>query len=117
MTSFPIVLVVVHVLVTLCGFALIYIALWMKKKQRIHSVILAPEELARCNDESGFVAFLYGKLLITAAFCLVSGAYGMVLDFANRTNILGKSIVLLLFLTGCGIYAVSIRKARDNFLK
>ena len=79
----------------LVGVYLIFAGFFMKRKNEIGTIILAEEEVKKCTDKKGFIAFMYWREI------LVGGAYiGVIVG-----------IVALLW------FFYSLKKARELFLQ
>lgn len=95
------------IVIMLLGIYMIFAALKMRKTGEISPVIITPEEIARCRDKSGFIAFMYWKEAVFGGILTVVGVLGVVND---------KLIELLLFLAAFLWFQEELRKARAKFI-
>ena len=71
----------------LVGVYLIFAGFFMKRKNEIGTIILAEEEVKKCTDKKGFIAFMYWREI------LVGGAI-ILLGLAEIANVLFEYVFL-----------------------
>ena len=100
----------------LVGVYLIFAGFFMKRKNEIGTIILAEEEVKKCTDKKGFIAFMYWREI------LVGGAI-ILLGLAEIANDLFEDVGSIPYIgVIAGIVALlwffySLKKARELFLQ
>ena len=93
------------------------IAAWnMKKKNEIGSVILAEEELARCKDKAGFIAFIYWREAVLGGALMIYGVIGLLDKFIFKAGSMLDYISVILLLVFFAWFYQGLQSARRQFL-
>lgn len=103
------------IVIMLLGIYMIFAAFKMRKTGEISPVIITPEEIARCRNKSGFIAFMYWKEAVFGGVLAAVGVLGVVNDKVIALNAYNV-IELLLFLAAFLWFQEELRKARAKFI-
>lgn len=109
------VMVLFDVVIMILGIYMIFAALKMHKTGEISPVIITPEEIARCRDKRGFIAFMYWKEAVFGGILTAVGVLGLVNDLVVSMGAYNV-IELLLFLAAFLWFQEELRKARTKFI-
>lgn len=103
------------IVIMLLGIHMIFAAFKMHKTGEISPVIITPEEIARCRNKSGFIAFMYWKEAVFGGVLTAVGALGVLNDKVISLNAYNV-IELLVFLAVFLWFQEELRKARAKFI-
>ena len=104
------------------GFYVLTITLAMRKSGVVPLAFVAPEEMKKCRDETGFIGYLFPRAMIFAIICLLCGILtilndtGFLPSFLPKGGMLGTGL-LLLFLLGWLFLSFSIRKGKQTYFR
>ena len=106
------VMLVFDAVILLFGIYMVISSLQMKKSGRINAMVIAEEEMKKCKDTAGFIAFIYWR---EAVFGGIVGLIGIINEL---TNFLGKLTLLelVIFLGSFLWFQNSLKTAREKFL-
>lgn len=110
-------ILIMDIIITILGLLLVFITLKMKKTGEIHSMILAKEEIDRCKDQAGFIAYISSTLIIFGIGLVIAGTLGLLGDFKVVSIPYYSQIELGVFLGVFALFVVKLRKAREQFVK
>ena len=90
-------------------------SLQMKKSGRINAMVIAEEEMKKCKDTAGFIAFIYWREALFGGIVAIVGLVGIINEL---TNFLGKLTLaeLVIFLGSFLWFQNSLKTAREKFL-
>lgn len=109
------VMTIFNVVIAGFGVYMIGVALKMKRTGEISSVVINPEEIARCRDKKGFIAFMYWREAVFGGIVTLTGVLGFINDMVVSLG--GFLIVeMLVFLAAFLWFQTSLRRAREKFL-
>ena len=105
------VMVVFDAVILLFGIYMVISSLQMKKSGRINAMVIAEEEMKKCKDTAGFIAFIYWREAVFGGIVALVGLIGI-------TNFLGKLTLLelVIFLGSFLWFQNSLKTAREKFL-
>ena len=116
------VMLIFDLIIAALGAYLLYSAFRMKKEQEVPAIFLAKEEMDRCEDKSGFAAYMFPKTVIFAVVSVVSGILCFLADIKvlpldkKSGNIFGI-VMLLIFLAAWLYFTVFLKKAKEKCFK
>lgn len=110
------VMLVFDIVIALFGVYMIVTSLKMKRTGQINEILLAKDELKKCKDTDGFIAFIYWREAVFGVCVLLVGILGIL----DKTVLsLGKInyVELIVLLVGYVWFQHSLNQARDRFLR
>jgi hypothetical protein len=109
------VMVVFDAVILLFGIYMVVSSLQMKKSGRINAMVIAEEEMKKCKDTAGFIAFIYWREALFGGIVAIVGLVGIINEL---TNFLGKLTLaeLVIFLGSFLWFQNSLKTAREKFL-
>ena len=109
------VMTIFDVVIAIFGVYMVGAALKMKKTGEISSAVITAEEIAKCRDKKGFIAFIYWKEALFGALIIVVGILGIIND--QIVSLGGFNVIeMLIFLAAFIWFQSQLRKAREHFL-
>mgnify|MGYP000715814642 CR=1 FL=1 len=107
------VMLVFDAVILLFGIYMVISSLQMKKSGRINAI--AEEEMKKCKDTAGFIAFIYWREAVFGGIVVLVGLIGIINEL---TNFLGKLTLLelVIFLGSFLWFQNSLKTAREKFL-
>ena len=109
------VMLIFDVVIAIFGVYMIGAALKMKKTGKISSAVITAEEIARCRNTKGFIAFIYWKEAVFGAVIIAVGILGIINDKVVSLGAFNV-VELLIFLAAFLWFQSQLRKAREQFL-
>lgn len=109
------VMLIFDIILVVFGLYMVGAALQMKKQGRISSVILTPEEIAKCKNPTGFITYMYGRETVFGGVIAVMGMIGLLNDLILELSFYNV-IEMLLFLGVFLWFQGELRKARVKFV-
>ena len=109
------VMLVFDAVILLFGIYLVISSLQIKKSGRINAMVIAEEEMKKCKDTAGFIAFIYWREAVFGGIVALVGLIGIINEL---TNFLGKLTLLelVIFLGSFLWFQNSLKTAREKFL-
>ena len=109
------VMLVFDAVILLFGIYMVISSLQMKKSGRINAMVIAEEEMKKCKDTAGFIAFIYWREAVFGGIVALVGLIGIINEL---TNFLGKLTLLelVIFLGSFLWFQNSLKTAREKFL-
>lgn len=107
---------VLYLIIMAVGIYMTVSALKMKKSKEISPIVLAPEELKKCSDKEGFIAFLYWRAAIFGLILVIVAALCVANERLGATTIV-KAAEMVCFLIAFGWFWYSLKQAREKFMK
>ena len=107
--------IVINVVFVFFGFYLIFIALKMKKEQKLNSYILHPEDIRKCKDVKGYIKFMLPKMIILGIAIILVGVMG-ILDATTNYVTQYRFITLFVFVITFGLYIQQSYVAKRKFM-
>ncbi|MBR5316721.1 MAG: hypothetical protein IKU39_02375 [Lachnospiraceae bacterium] len=99
------------------GIYMVFTAWGMKQKNKISSILLAEEELVKCQDEVGFVTYIFGKEIVMGVALVSYGAVGLLDKFVFQIGgVLDYVSVVILLMVFFWFYK-GLQNARSLFLR
>lgn len=107
-----------NVIVTACGFYMIYGAIRLKTKKIIDERFLLPKSVDKnsCKDLDGYIKYMFPKFLLSAVVITIGGLFGIVNDKIYSFGQL-YFIVFIVVLVALGFLMVTSTKALRLFFK
>lgn len=100
----------------LVGVYMIFAGLSMKRKNEIGTMILAEEEVKKCRDKKGFIAFMYWREMIVGGAIILLGVAEIANDLLENAGIV-PYIGVIVGITALLWFFYSLKKARELFLQ
>ena len=98
------VMTIFDVVITIFGLYMIGAGLKMNKTGEISSAVITAEEIKRCRDKKGFIAFIYWKEAAFGAMIVLVGVLGFTF------------VEMIVFLGAFFWFQNQLKKARELFL-
>jgi hypothetical protein len=108
--------IIFDVILLFLGIYIIYAGCKMKKEQQVGTLFVAQEELMRCKDVEGFVAFLFPKTLVFGGISLLFGVQGLCNDMIYAMPQWVNVLMIVLFLAAWVWFSAMLRKGKGKFL-
>ena len=106
------VMLVFDAVILLFGIYMVISSLQMKKSGRINAMVIAEEEMKKCKDTAGFIAFIYWREAVFGGIVALVGLIGIITNFLGKLTLLELVIFLGSFLW----FQNSLKTAREKFL-
>lgn len=109
------VMLLFDVVILIFGVYMMGSALRMKKTGVISQTVITPEEIAKCRDKQGFIAFMYWKEALFGGLIALVGLLGII---NNLVVSLGAFNVaeMLVFLAAFLWFQNELRRAREKYI-
>ena len=82
------VMLVFDAVILLFGIYMVISSLQMKKSGRINAMVIAEEEMKKCKDTAGFIAFIYWREALFGGIVAIVGLVGIINDL-RKTDAAG----------------------------
>jgi len=94
------------------------VAAWgMKKKNEISPILLAEEELVKCQDKEGFITYIYWREVVMGVALILYGVIGLLDKYIFKIGgVLDYISVVLLLIVFFWFYK-GLQNARTQFLQ
>lgn len=102
--------------IILTGIYMIFAGLKMKRKNEIGTMILAEEEVKKCKDKEGFIAYMYWREIVVGAVVILLGAAEAAKDLTEGAGML-PYIGVITGIAALLWFFYSLKKARELFLQ
>ncbi|MBP3488212.1 MAG: hypothetical protein J6K53_07430 [Roseburia sp.] len=109
------VMTIFDAVITIFGVYMIGAALKMKKTGEISSAVITAEEIRKCKDKKGFIAFIYWKEALFGALIVLVGILGIINDQVVSLGAF-NIVEMLVFLAAFLWFQSQLRRARERFL-
>lgn len=109
------IMLILDVVIAGVGIYMIAAGLKMKKTGEISSLVLAEEELKKCKDKKGFIAYIYWKEAVLGGVMTAVGLLGLVNELVKALGNF-KYIELLVFLAVFLWFWRELGAAREKYL-
>jgi len=106
------VMLVFDAVILLFGIYMVISSLQMKKSGRINAMVIAEEEMKKCKDTAGFIAFIYWREAVFGGIVALIGIINELTNFLGKLTLLELVIFLGSFLW----FQNSLKTAREKFL-
>lgn len=113
--NFMDVMTIFDAVITIFGLYMIGAAVKMKKTGEISSAVITAEEIRKCKDKKGFIAFIYWKEAVFGALIVLVGILGIINDQVVSLGAF-NIVEMLVFLAAFLWFQSQLRKARERFL-
>ena len=100
----------------LVGVYMIFAGLSMKKKNKIGTMILAEEEVKKCTDKKGFIAFMYWREILVGGAIILLGLAEIANDLIEDVGSI-PYIGVIVGIVALLWFFYSLKKARELFLQ
>lgn len=108
------IMMIFDLLIVVFGVYMVIAAFKMKKSGVINTVLITPEESAKCSDREGFIGDMYWREAFFGALMALLGAVGFVND--RIVSLGGWNIVeMIVFLAVFLWFQWSLNRARKQF--
>ena len=109
------VIMIFNIVMIILGVYMVIAALNMHKKNEIGTVILAEEELVRCNDKKGFIAYIYWREAVMGVGLILYGSTGLLNKYIFQIGRVLDFICIIGLLSVFGWFYNSLQTARTRF--
>ena len=109
MTIFGAVIILIGIYMIFAGFS-------MKKKHEIGTMILAEEEVKKCKDKEGFIAYMYWREIIVGGATILLGGAEIASDLLEDSGII-PYIGVIVGIAALLWFFYSLKKARDLYIQ
>lgn len=109
MTIFDVVMIGLGVYIAAAAFN-------MKKNNEIGTVILADEEVNKCKDKTGFIAYIYWREAVLGAALILYGAIGLLDKYIFKLGGFLNYIPIILLLLVFAWFYKGLQSARADYL-
>lgn len=109
------VMTIFDAVITIFGVYMIGAAFKMKKTGEISSAVITAEEIRKCKDKKGFIAFIYWKEALFGALIVLVGILGIINDQVVSLGAF-NIVEMLVFLAAFLWFQSQLRRARERFL-
>lgn len=106
-------LILFDAMIFLYGAYAIYSSAKMKKTGQLNALFTGPAT-GQIRDVKGYISYIYGKAMVMGAMAAVFGAAGFFNDYVKPIPAVMQALILL-FLTVCIWFYVSITRAKRRF--
>lgn len=107
-------LVIFDVVILIYGGYTIYSALNMKRTRRLNSFLTGSDSTSSIRDVQGYIDYIFGRILVMGGMAVIFGIVGLINDYVTPIPNVLRAMVLL-FLTVCVWFYVSINRAKSRF--
>ncbi len=109
------VMLLFDIIIVIFGAYMVGAALKMKKTGVISAVVITQEEIARCRDNAGFIAFMYWKEAVFGVIVALVGVLGVINDLLLSLGIFNV-VEMLIFLAAFLWFQNELRRAREKYI-
>lgn len=109
------VMLIFDIVILIFGAYMVFSALRMKKTGVISSAVITPEEIAKCKDKQGFIAFMYWKEALFGGLVAIVGGLGIVNDVVVSLGAFNV-VEMLVFLAAFFWFQNELRRAREKYI-
>lgn len=109
------VMLLFDIVIVIFGAYMVGAALKMKKTGVISSAVITPEEIAKCRDKQGFIAFMYWKEALFGGLVALVGILGIINDLVVSLGAFNV-VEMLVFLAAFLWFQNELRKARGKYI-
>lgn len=109
------VMLLFDIVVLIFGIYMIGAGLKMKKTGEISSAVITAEEIAKCRDKKGFIAFIYWKEAIFGGVVALVGVLGIVNEAIVSLGVLNIIEMIVFFATFIW-FQIQLRTARKKYI-
>ncbi len=108
-------MIIFDVIIAVLGIYLVYTALRMNQMQKISTLLVNQDAIAKCRDKKGFIQSVYKKMAGFGAGSIVFGALGCIndtiCDFGRAYNIVSVCVYFVAWF----LFSREMRKDREKF--
>lgn len=104
------------VIAIIFGIYMIGSALKMKRTGKISPVIMTPQEIEKCKDAAGYIAFIYWKEAVFGGLFILVGIIGCINSWVVDLGLWLNAIDLVIFLGAFVWFYQELGKARAKFV-
>lgn len=105
-------LILFDVIIFIYGVYTIYSSIQMKRTRKLSNWFIG--NAASIRDAEGYIDYIFGRTLIMGGMAVLFGAVGFINDYVKPVPDVMR-VLLLLFLTVCIWFYVSINRAKGQF--
>ncbi|MQN00945.1 MAG: hypothetical protein DUD27_00975 [Lachnospiraceae bacterium] len=104
------------------GAYLLYTAFHMRQEKKVPPILLAKEEVDRCEDPEGFTSYMFPKTLVFAVVSTICGILCFlsdlkVLPLSQKSGNIFGIVMLLIFLAVWLYFIFFLKKAKEKYFK
>lgn len=107
-------LVLFDVIIFIYGVYTIYSSINMKRTQQLNNWFTGGESAGAIRDVQGYINYIYGRTIVMGAAAVLFGVVGFINDYVTPITQVMRA-VMLLFLTVCIWFYVTINRAKSRF--
>lgn len=109
-------LLIMDIVILGFGIYMLYVCVHMKKTKKVHSVLLAEEELKKCKNQKGFVDYITPKMIAFACISLIDAVIGIVGELLVH-NVYLNYAYMIIFFAAFLWFGSCLKKAREKYCK
>ena len=107
-------IVIFDVIILIYGAYTIYASVNMKRTRQLSNWLTGSETTTAIRDVQGYIDYIYGRTMVMGGMAVLFGIIGLINDYV--TPLPGvMQIMVLLFLTVCVWFYISINRAKRRF--
>lgn len=116
------IMIIFDLVIAVLGVYLVYSAARMKNNEEVPAAFVPEEEMNRCEDKSGFSAYMFPRTLLFGLVSIISGilcffADIKVLPLDKKSGNIFSIVMLIIFLVVWLIFTVCLRRAKEKYFK
>ncbi len=108
-------MVIFDVIITIMGSYIIFSTIKMKKEQMVPNLFVPVEEMSRCKDTSGFIAYLFPRGIIFGLVSVAFGIEGVCNDMFLNLGQIVNVIMIVIFIAAWVWFSMQLRKGKEKF--
>lgn len=108
-------MVVFDAIMTILGVYIVFSTIKMKKEGLVPTLFVPVEEMTRCKDVEGFIAYLFPKGMGLGLIGTGFGIVGICNDALANLGQLVNVIALVIFIAAWVWFSVQFRKGKEKF--
>lgn len=107
-------IVLFDVIIFIYGVYTIYSSINMKRTQQLNNWFVGGESATAIRDVRGYINYIYGRTIVMGSVAVLFGVVGFINDYVTPITGIMRA-VMLLFLTACIWFYVTINRAKRRF--
>lgn len=108
-------IIIFDVIIAFLGVYLLYSALQMKRTQKISTLIVNKDVIARCRDKKSFIESVYRKMALFGIISIVFGICGCIDDMVYSFGRTYDIVSVLLYLVAWFLFSREIRNESGKY--
>ena len=108
-------MVIFDVIITIMGTYIIFSTIKMKKDGMVPNLFVPVEEMTKCKDQPGFIAFLFPRAIIFGLVSAIFGIEGVCNDMFLNLGQIVNVIMIVVFIVAWVWFSMQLRKGKEKF--